>query len=76
MKSVKKRPRVTTSVDVYIGARMRDRRIALGLTQEELGQKLGVSFQQVQKYENGSNRVSAARLFEICDSGRIAGIDV
>ena len=68
MKSVKKRPRVTTSVDVYIGARMRDRRIALGLTQEELGQKLGVSFQQVQKYENGSNRVSAARLFEICEA--------
>ena len=68
MKSVKKRPRVTTSVDVYIGARMRDRRIALGLTQEDLGQKLGVSFQQVQKYENGSNRVSAARLFEICEA--------
>ena len=68
MKSVKKRPRVTTSVDVYIGARMRDRRLALGLTQEALGQKLGVSFQQVQKYENGSNRVSAARLFEICEA--------
>jgi DNA-binding XRE family transcriptional regulator len=39
---------------------------ALGLTQEALGKKLGVSFQQVQKYEKGVNRVSAARLFEIC----------
>ena len=68
MKSLKKRPRVTTAVDAYIGARMRDRRLALGLTQETLGQKLGVSFQQVQKYENGSNRVSAARLFEICEA--------
>jgi len=68
MKSLKKRPRVTTAVDAYIGARMRDRRLALGLTQEALGQKLGVSFQQVQKYENGSNRVSAARLFEICEA--------
>jgi transcriptional regulator with XRE-family HTH domain len=55
MKSLKKRPRMTTTVDIYIGARMRDRRIALGLTQEDLGQKLGVSFQPVQKYENGSN---------------------
>ena len=68
MKGLKKRPRVTTAVDAYIGARMRDRRLALGLTQEALGQKLGVSFQQVQKYENGSNRVSAARLFEICEA--------
>ena len=59
---------MTTAVDIYIGARMRDRRLALGLTQEALGQKLGVSFQQVQKYENGSNRVSAARLFEICEA--------
>jgi transcriptional regulator with XRE-family HTH domain len=68
MKRVKKKvpPRVATSVDTYIGAQMRNGRTALGLSQEALGEKLGVSFQQVQKYEKGVNRVSAARLFEIC----------
>jgi transcriptional regulator with XRE-family HTH domain len=45
---------------------MRDGRTTLGLSLEALGKKLGVSFQQVQKYESGVNRVSAARLFEIC----------
>jgi transcriptional regulator with XRE-family HTH domain len=68
MKKAKKKvsPRAATPVDAYLGAQMRDRRNALGLTQEALGKKLGVSFQQVQKYEGGTNRVSAARLFEIC----------
>jgi transcriptional regulator with XRE-family HTH domain len=68
MKRVKKKvpPRAATSVDTYIGAQMRNGRTALGLSQEALGEKLGVSFQQVQKYEKGVNRVSAARLFEIC----------
>jgi ribosome-binding protein aMBF1 (putative translation factor) len=49
-------PRAATAVDAYIGTRMRDGRIALGLSQEALGEKLGVSFQQVQKYEKGVNR--------------------
>ena len=69
MKRAKKKkvtPRAATAVDIYIGARVRDRRIALGLSQDVLGEKLGVSFQQVQKYERGVNRISAARLFEIC----------
>jgi transcriptional regulator with XRE-family HTH domain len=57
-----------TTVDAYIGARMRERRRALGITQERLGELLGVTFQQVQKYEAGRNRVSAARLFEICEA--------
>jgi len=48
------------------GARMRERRLALNLSQAGLGEVLGVSFQQGQKYEGGKNRVSAARLFEIC----------
>jgi transcriptional regulator with XRE-family HTH domain len=61
-------PKTSTAVDAYIGARMRDRRLALGLSQSDLGRKLGVSFQQVQKYEIGLNRVSAARLFEICEA--------
>jgi transcriptional regulator with XRE-family HTH domain len=47
---------------------MRERRRALGITQERLGELLGVTFQQVQKYEAGRNRVSAARLFEICEA--------
>jgi transcriptional regulator with XRE-family HTH domain len=50
---------------------MRNGRTALGPSQEVLGEKLGVSFQQVQKYEKGINRVSAARLFEICKALRI-----
>ena len=58
----------STTVDAYIGARMRERRRALGITQERLGELLGVTFQQVQKYEAGRNRVSAARLFEICEA--------
>ncbi|WP_172841932.1 helix-turn-helix domain-containing protein [Bradyrhizobium lablabi] len=59
-------PRSSSAVDKYIGARMRGRRLALSISQEQLGRKLGVSFQQIQKYESGKNRVSAARLFEIC----------
>jgi transcriptional regulator with XRE-family HTH domain len=43
-----------------------EHRLALGMTQETLGKALGVSFQQIQKYERGHNRVSAGRLFEIC----------
>jgi transcriptional regulator with XRE-family HTH domain len=73
MKRVKKTvtPRAATAVDAYIGTQMRNRRAILGLSQEVLGKKLGVSFQQVQKYEKGINRVSAARLFEICKALKI-----
>jgi transcriptional regulator with XRE-family HTH domain len=63
-----KSPRSPGAVDKYIGARMRESRLALGMTQESLGELVGVTFQQVQKYEKGSNRVSAARLFEICQA--------
>jgi transcriptional regulator with XRE-family HTH domain len=55
-------------VDAYVGARMRESRLALNMSQESLGNVLGVSFQQIQKYESGRNRVSAARLFEICEA--------
>jgi transcriptional regulator with XRE-family HTH domain len=65
-KAKKASPRSINAVDIYIGARMRERRLALNLSQAGLGEVLGVSFQQVQKYEAGKNRVSAARLFEIC----------
>ena len=59
-------PKNASTIDRYIGARMRERRLALSISQAQLGKELGVSFQQIQKYESGKNRVSAARLFEIC----------
>jgi len=65
-KAKKASPRSINAVDIYIGARMRERRLALNLSQAGLGEVLGVSFQQVQKYEKGVNRVSASRLYEIC----------
>jgi len=49
-------------VDVYVGARLRMRRTMLGMSQSKLGELLGVTFQQIQKYENGSNRISVHRL--------------
>lgn len=52
--------------DIYIGSRIRLRRNWCGLSQRALGNALGLTFQQVQKYENGTNRVGASRLFEIC----------
>lgn len=58
--------------DVYAGNRVRQRRTLLGMSQETLGMKLGVSFQQLQKYEHGANRISAsmlARLAKILDVG-------
>lgn len=52
-------------IDAHIGRRIRMRRWLRGLTQQELGQAIGVVFQQVQKYESGSDRISASRLFEV-----------
>jgi len=52
-------------VDRHVGLRMRMRRKAIGLTQERLGEKLELTFQQIQKYEHGANRVSASKLFQI-----------
>jgi len=52
-------------VDKYVGSRVRMRRIMLGMSQERLGEALGLTFQQIQKYETGANRISAGRLFEI-----------
>ena len=53
------------SVDKYVGSRVRGRRMALGISQTKLANALGVSFQQVQKYEKGSNRISASKLLAI-----------
>ena len=56
-----------TPVDVHIGQRLRMRRELLGTTQEQLAEALGITFQQVQKYENGTNRISASRLFRVAE---------
>lgn len=52
-----------SEVDTIVGERIRRRRILSGLTQDQLGEALGVSYQQIQKYETGANRVSAGRLY-------------
>ena len=52
-------------IDVHVGARVRLRRTLLGMSQERLGNALGLTFQQVQKYERGANRVGASRLFDL-----------
>lgn len=55
------------TVDRQVGERMRRRRILLGLTQDQLADALGISYQQIQKYETGANRVSAGRLAQISE---------
>jgi transcriptional regulator with XRE-family HTH domain len=55
----------TQDVDRYVGVRIRERRIMLGLTQQQLADLIGVTYQQAHKYERGINRVSAGRLFEV-----------
>jgi transcriptional regulator with XRE-family HTH domain len=52
-------------IDIHVGARVRLRRTLLGMSQEKLGEALGLTFQQVQKYERGANRVGASRLFDL-----------
>jgi len=55
-----------SEIDEYVGARLREGRLALNLSQEQLARALGVSFQQIQNYEKGANGISAVRLFDIC----------
>src|SRR6516164_7259829 len=55
----------TLDIDRHVGARIRERRIMLGLTQQQLADLIGVTYQQAHKYERGINRVSAGRLFEV-----------
>lgn len=54
-------------VDVHVGKRIRHRRWLVGMTQQQLAEKVGIKFQQIQKYETGMNRVSASRLWDISD---------
>jgi len=55
-------------VDVHVGKRIRHRRWMVGMTQQQLAQRVGIKFQQIQKYETGMNRVSASRLWDIVDA--------
>ena len=64
--------RRSTSVDAYVGRRLKQRREDMSMSQEKLAEMLGISFQQVQKYERGLNRVGASRLFQLCG---IMGVD-
>jgi len=67
VKDPKHAPRAANPVDVHVGTRVRLRRQVLKMSQEKLGDKLGVTFQQVQKYERGSNRIGASRLWKISE---------
>lgn len=64
---VRRRPKLDrpNPIDVHVGARVRLRRTLLGLSQEKLGEAIGLTFQQVQKYERGANRIGASRLWEL-----------
>ena len=55
-------------VDVHVGKRVRHRRWMLGVTQQQLAEKVGIKFQQIQKYETGMNRISASRLWDIAEA--------
>ncbi len=56
---------IPNPVDVHVGARLRQRRTLLGMNQTKLGSSIGLTFQQVQKYEKGTNRISASRLYAL-----------
>ncbi len=60
-------------IDVHVGARLRARRTLLGLSQTVLGDAMGITFQQMQKYESGSNRISASRLYDV---SKLLDIDI
>lgn len=55
-------------VDVHVGKRVRHRRWMVGMTQQQLAERVGIKFQQIQKYETGMNRVSASRLWDISEA--------
>ena len=69
-KLVRKTP---NPIDVHVGSRVRLRRMLVGMSQEKLGEMLGLTFQQIQKYEKGANRIGASRLYQIA---QILGVPV
>ncbi|MEM9170572.1 MAG: helix-turn-helix transcriptional regulator [Pseudomonadota bacterium] len=60
-------------IDVHVGARVKLRRTLIGMSQDKLGEALGLTFQQIQKYEKGVNRIGASRVFEI---SRVLGVPI
>jgi transcriptional regulator with XRE-family HTH domain len=65
--------RCANTMDTHVGSRVRLRRMLLGMSQEKLGEHLGLTFQQVQKYEKGINRIGASRLYELA---QVLGVPV
>lgn len=61
------------SIDIYVGTRLKVRRNELGLSQDKVGKMTGVTFQQIQKYEKGANRIGASRLYELA---KILGVPI
>lgn len=59
---------MATDIDLHLGRRLRRRRRLLGLTQQQLADQVGIRFQQIQKYECGANRISAARLWQLAEA--------
>jgi transcriptional regulator with XRE-family HTH domain len=70
---VERSSRKPNPIDAHVGTRVRLRRMLLGMSQEKLGEHLGLTFQQVQKYEKGVNRIGASRLFDL---SRVLGVPV
>jgi transcriptional regulator with XRE-family HTH domain len=66
-RAIRETTRKTSPIDKYFGDRLRARRLMTKLSQAELGEKLGVSFQQIQKYEKGFNRISAAMMVHVAE---------
>lgn len=70
---VEKGSRRANPLDIHVGSRVRLQRMLLGMSQEKLGEQLGLTFQQIQKYEKGINRIGASRLYELA---RVLGVSV
>ncbi|AHB48284.1 Cro/Cl family transcriptional regulator [Hyphomicrobium nitrativorans NL23] len=70
---IERSSRKPNPIDAHVGTRVRLRRMLLGMSQEKLGEHLGLTFQQVQKYEKGVNRIGASRLFDLA---RVLGVPV
>lgn len=73
MEGDEKGSRRPNPIDIHVGSRVRFRRMLLGMSQEKLGEKLGLTFQQIQKYEKGINRIGASRLFDLA---QVLGVSV
>jgi transcriptional regulator with XRE-family HTH domain len=72
MNSTKDPERIPNPIDIHVGLQVRLRRKELKISQEKLAETLGLTFQQVQKYERGANRISASKLYEIARSLRVS----